>query len=100
VITPDVLIADVKKTDLIIIPAMHGELKEAIKLNKAFMPWIEKQYKAGAEIATFCIAAFFLAETGLLNGKRCATHWRFANEFRAMYPDVNLVDDKIMTEDD
>ena len=100
VITPDALIGDVKKTDLIIIPAMHGDLREAIKLNKAFMPWIEKQYKAGAEVASFCIAAFFLAETGLLNGKRCATHWRFANEFRAMYPAVNLVDDKIMTEDD
>ncbi|MEO6669975.1 MAG: helix-turn-helix domain-containing protein [Ferruginibacter sp.] len=100
VIHPDVLIGDVKKTDLIIIPAMHGDIKESIKLNKAFHPWIEKQHAAGAEIASFCIAAFFLAETGLLNGKRCATHWRFATEFRAMYPQVKLVDDKIMTEED
>ena len=41
--------------------------------------------------------SFFLAATGLLDGKQCATHWRFANEFRTMYPDVNLVDHKIMT---
>jgi len=100
VITPDVLIKDVKKTDLIIIPAMHGDLKESIERNKAFLPWILKQYNAGAEIASFCIGSFFLAETGLLDGKRCATHWRFANEFRAMYPNAKLVDDKIMTEED
>ncbi|MFT3912281.1 MAG: helix-turn-helix domain-containing protein [Ferruginibacter sp.] len=100
VITPDVLMKDVKKTDLIIIPAMHGDLKQSIERNKAFLPWISKQYNAGAEVASFCIGTFFLAETGLLNGKRCATHWRFASEFRAQYPGTKLMDDRIMTEDD
>ncbi len=100
IINPDALIADIQKTDLIIIPAMHGDLQAAIKLNKAFLPWIKEQYKNGAEIASFCIGSFFLAETGLLDGKRCATHWRFANEFRAAYPNTKLVDDKITTEED
>jgi transcriptional regulator GlxA family with amidase domain len=99
-ISPEVLINDVKKTDLIIMPAMHGDQKEAIENNKAFIPWIIDQYKAGAELASFCIGSFFLAATGLLKEKRCATHWVMANEFRAMFPDVNLVDDKIMTEED
>jgi transcriptional regulator GlxA family with amidase domain len=35
----------------------------------------------------------------LLNGKHCSTHWIAANEFRTLFPDVHLVDDKIMTED-
>lgn len=99
-ITPDCLINDVKKTDLIIVPAMHGNLQAAIEENKEFIPWIIDQYKAGAELVSFCIGSFFLAATGLLKGKRCATHWIAANEFRAMFPDVNLVDDKIMTEED
>lgn len=99
-IEPDVLIDDVKKTDLIIIPAMHGDMTEAIEANKAFGPWIVEQYKNGAEIASLCIGAFFLASTGLLNGKQAATHWSLAGLFRRMYPEVNLVDDKIMTEDD
>lgn len=99
-ISPDTLIGNVKKTDLIIIPAMHGDLKSAIERNKAFLPWIIKQRKAGAEIASFCIGAFLLAETGLLDGKRCATHWRYANEFRVAYPNAKLVDDKITTEED
>jgi len=99
-IKPDVLIQDVKKTDLIIIPAIHGAHEKAVENNKAFIPWILQQYAQGAEIASFCIGTFFLAETGLLDGKTCATHWRFVNEFKNMFPKANLVDDKIMTEHD
>jgi transcriptional regulator GlxA family with amidase domain len=97
---PECLIGDVKKTDLIIIPAMHGDQKQAIERNKDFIPWIIDQYHGGAELACFCIGSFFLAATGLLKGKKCATHWAEANAFRAMFPDVDLVDDKIMTAED
>jgi transcriptional regulator GlxA family with amidase domain len=99
-ISPDALVGEVKRTDLIIIPAIHGDPKAVIKHNAEFVPWIIKQYRGGAELACFCIASFFLAGTGLLKGKQCATHWTMANEFRAMFPDVKLVDDKIMTEED
>lgn len=99
-IQPDVLISDVKKTDIIIIPAMHGDLPKAMEMNAAFLPWITEQYKKGAELVSFCIAAFFVASTGLLNGKKCATHWIAANQFRMMFPEVVLVDDRIMTEED
>jgi transcriptional regulator GlxA family with amidase domain len=98
-VNPDVLVGDVEKTDLIIVPALFGDQKKAIERNKEFIPWIIEQYKNGAEIASFCIGSFFLAATGLLEGKRCTTHWRFANDFRKMYPEANLLDDKIMTED-
>jgi len=98
-ISPDALISDVKKTDLVIIPAIFGDQQINGEKNASFIPWIIEQYQAGAEIASFCIAAFFLAKTGLLNGRQCATHWRFANDFRTMYPEAKLVDDKIMTED-
>ncbi|POY36995.1 AraC family transcriptional regulator [Solitalea longa] len=98
-IVPNYLINEVPKTDLIIIPAMFGEISTVHEMNKEFIPWILDQYRKGAEVVSLCIAAFFLASTGLLNGKRCATHWKFANEFRAMYPEAILMDDKIMTED-
>jgi len=99
-IKPDVLVNEVEKTDLIVIPAMFGEQSKLLEMNAAFLPWIVDQYRDGAEVASFCVGAFFLAATGLLNGKQVATHWRFANEFRAMFPDAQLVDDKIMTEAD
>lgn len=99
-VQPDCLIQEIKKTDLIIIPAMHGDMQKSMESNKDFIPWILQHYQAGAEVASFCIGTFFLAATGLLNGKKCATHWIAANDFRAMFPEANLVDDKIMTEED
>jgi transcriptional regulator GlxA family with amidase domain len=97
-IKPDILVGEVKKTDLIIIPASY-DLQNVAKINQEFIPWIVEQYKGGAEVASLCIGSFLLAATGLLKGKQCATHWRMANDFRAMYPDVELMDDKIITDD-
>lgn len=95
----DALISDIKKTDLIFIPALIGDMKKALTLNHDFLPWIQKHYNQGAQVASLCIGAFLLASTGLLDGKKCSTHWRSANEFRAMFPDVELVDDRIITEE-
>jgi transcriptional regulator GlxA family with amidase domain len=93
------LLKDVKKTDLIIIPALFGDMKTAIASNKKVLPWINEQYNKGAEVASLCVGAFLLASTGLLNGKKCSTHWGFQNEFREMFPDVEVVDGSIVTEE-
>ena len=96
----DAQIKDIQKTDLIFVPAISGDLPAALKKNEAFVPWIVKQHALGAEVASLCIGAFLLASTGLLNGKKCSTHWIYANDFRNMFPEVTLVDDKIITEED
>jgi len=98
-ICPDVLIHDLPQTDLIIIPAVHGDFKKILATNQDMLSWMVKQYKEGAAVASLCIGAFLLAETGLLKGKSCTTHWEFANDFRKMFPAVNLVDDKIITDE-
>lgn len=97
-IHPDLLIKDLKKTDLIIIPAIGQDINEALKKNEEFIPWIINQHKNGSEVASLCIGAFLLASTGLLKNKYCSTHWLFANEFRSRFPDVKLADDKVITE--
>jgi transcriptional regulator GlxA family with amidase domain len=96
-IHPDVLIGDVAKTDLIIIPAIQSDMQVALETNADFAPWIIKQYHAGATLASLCIGSFLLASTGLLSGKKCATHWLAAKDFRTRFPDVELVADKIVT---
>lgn len=93
------LLKEVKKTDLIFIPAISGDIKTALELNKGMIPWIVEQHKNGAEVASLCIGAFLLASTGLLDGKKCSTHWNSGNEFRTMFPAVELVDGSIITED-
>ena len=94
----DALLRDVKKTDLVIIPALSGDLRAAVKKNEEFLPWIKQQYENGAEVASLCVGAFLLASTGLLNGRECSSHWKTANEFREMFPQVTLVDGRIVTE--
>jgi transcriptional regulator GlxA family with amidase domain len=96
---PEKLLAEVKKTDLIFIPAISGDMKTALELNKDFIPWIIEHHKSGAEVASLCIGSFLLASTGLLNGKKCSSHWNSANEFRKMFPEVELVDGAIITEE-
>ncbi|UEG49666.1 helix-turn-helix domain-containing protein [Ferruginibacter lapsinanis] len=95
----DQLLNEVKKTDLIFVPAISGDIATALALNKKAVPWIVSQHKKGAEVASLCIGAFLLASTGLLNGKKCSTHWNAANEFRAMFPEVELVDGSVITEE-
>jgi transcriptional regulator GlxA family with amidase domain len=98
-VVPDKTIDDPIKSDLIIIPAVNGEWKSVVEMNKGFFPWINAQYRSGAEVASLCVGAFLLAGTGLLKGKRCATHWLSADDFRKLFPDVNLVSEKIITEE-
>lgn len=98
-VSPDVEIENVHKTDLIIIPAVNGEMEKVIEDNKDFLPWISGQHRKGAEVASLCVGTFLLASTGLLEGKKCSTHWLSENIFRKMFPDLNLVSDKIVTDE-
>lgn len=96
----DKLLDEVKKTDLVFIPALSGKIESALEKNTAMIPWIIEQYNGGAEVASLCVGAFMLASTGLLNGRKCSTHWRAATAFRNMFPEVTLVDDRIITEEE
>ena len=98
-VKPGTTIYKTPRTDLVIIPAIHGDVVKIIERNSAFVPWIIQQHRQGAEVASLCIGAFLLASTGLLDGKNCATHWLMADQFRAMFPKVNLVDDRIITDE-
>ena len=93
------LLKDVKETDLVVIPALFGDMKSAIAKNKKLVPWIQEQYNNGAEVASLCVGAFLLASTGLLDGKKCSTHWGFQEEFRELFPDVEVQDGSIITEE-
>lgn len=97
-IRADKLLDETGESDLIIVPALTGDVLRAIQLNRHYFPWLIRQYKHGAEIASYCVGAFILAAAGLLNNKKCSTHWMYANEFRIYYPDVQLTDEKIINE--
>ena len=93
----DKVISDIQKTDLVIIPALQGnDMEKAVALNQPYVSWLLAQHRGGAEIASLCLGSFLLASTGLLSNKQCTTHWSAANDFKKMFPDVDLVPDKIL----
>jgi transcriptional regulator GlxA family with amidase domain len=92
-------IKDIKKADLVIIPSVGQYYDTIMKDNRELIHWITRQYKNSAEIASICTGAFLLAATGLLDGKTCSTHWVAANDFRRLFPRVNLQTDKLITVD-
>jgi transcriptional regulator GlxA family with amidase domain len=96
---PDATTADVTRTDLIIIPAIQGDIDKSLAANADLIPWMVGQYEQGASLASLCLGSFLLAATGLLDGRKCTTHWSAAHAFRTMFPGVELVPDKIITDD-
>ncbi len=98
-VQPDLAITDSFQTDLIIIPAVNGNMDKVIDDNKNFFPWLNDQYRKGAEVASLCVGTFLLASTGLLDGKKCSTHWLSASEFRNRFPNAELVSEKIITDE-
>jgi transcriptional regulator GlxA family with amidase domain len=99
VVKPQVNISSITRTDLIIIPSLNHNYKNAAKGNSNIIDWIAKQYKDGAEIASICTGAFLLASSGLLDGKSCSTHWAAADNFRSAFPKVNLKTDNLITDE-
>lgn len=98
-VRPQTHIKNIAKTHLIIIPSLNHNYEKAVKGNKLAIEWIEKQYKNGAEVASICTGAFMLASSGLLDGRSCSTHWAAADNFRNMFPKVNLQTDRLITDE-
>ena len=99
-VNPTHTIDQIEHTDLIIVTTIVGDMQKELADNADFIPWIRKQrIQNDAEVASLCTGAFLLAETGLLNGKSCTTHWFAADNFRNMYPQINLLNEKIITDD-
>ncbi|MBE9601138.1 GlxA family transcriptional regulator [Pedobacter sp. MC2016-24] len=100
VIKTDRLLKDVAETDLLIIPPTFGDTAKGIAANAEAIPYFKKLHNQGSSLASLCIGAFLLAETGLLDGKKCSTHWAYINEFKARYPNVGVADGAVITEHD
>ena len=98
-VNPNTTISAVNTTDLIIIPSLNHNYDDAIRGNEEMVEWLKYQYKQGAEIASICTGAFLLASSGILDGKTCSTHWAAADNFKNMFPQVNLQTDQLITDE-
>jgi len=93
-------VSDAGNQQLILIPAFATDiLEDTIKKNAVFISWLQQQYQAGAEIASFCTGAFLLAASGLLNGKHATTHVDAAGLLAINFPDILVKSDAVVTSD-
>src|SRR5581483_11407268 len=98
-LTPNCGLADIKKTDIIILTASGWDIRDQIARNTPLLPWLRKWHARGAYIAGICSGVAFLAESGLLDGRQATTHWGVAELFRQRYPKVDWQPDHFVTED-
>jgi putative intracellular protease/amidase len=85
---PDLRLAETHSTDVVIVPAMAGNLADAVECNVACISWIQERYRGGAEVAGLCTAALFITGSGFLGDEHCSGRWfvdaAFRNEFSYM----------------
>lgn len=84
-----------RDADLVVVPACGCAGVPGDALTAALHDVVAR----GGRVASLCSGAFLLARAGLLAGRRATTHWRYAEQFRAEFPDVELVPDVLFVED-
>jgi transcriptional regulator GlxA family with amidase domain len=92
-------LADVERTDIVIVATSGLELDLKIVENSALPPWLRRHYAQGAYIAGVCMGAAYLAEAGLLDGKIATTHWAVCDKIAARWPKVRWRPELFITED-
>ena len=93
-----IAIEALESTDLLLIPTIGGNIEKVLLNNRGLLAHIQRHFLAGADIASNCSGAFFLAEAGILDGKEATTHWGYAELFKQRYPAVNLKAEKLITQ--
>lgn len=89
----------ISDAQIVLVPSIGGDVEKTLARNPELVECLRKQYDAGVQIASNCTGAFFLAEAGLLEGRKATTHWAHAERFRKRYPNVNLIPEQLVTAD-
>jgi transcriptional regulator GlxA family with amidase domain len=88
--------------DLVIIPGPRLEppVPGRAWILPAALAWLREAHAVGAHLASVCTGAAALGEAGLLDGRRCTTHWEMIESMRERYPKALVQDAVIYTHDD
>jgi transcriptional regulator GlxA family with amidase domain len=65
----------------------------------AFYSWLQQQASKDVRICSVCVGAFILAEAGLLEGRRCTTHWSLIQRFRDAFPTIRVMEELLFVQD-
>lgn len=94
---PHGLLSDAPALDTVIVPGGAGLRDPAI--NRPVAHWLRTHAAGIRRVVTVCTGIYALAPTGLLDGRRVTTHWRFAADVAARFPALRVEADKIFIRD-
>ncbi|HVZ67831.1 MAG TPA: helix-turn-helix domain-containing protein [Rhizomicrobium sp.] len=97
--TPECGIAEIESTDIIVVPTSGLTIEQKLIDNHLLAPWLRKHHERGAYVAGACMGSLYLADAGLLDGRKATTHWAVAGDFARRYPKVDWRSDHVVTED-
>jgi transcriptional regulator GlxA family with amidase domain len=80
------------EADTVLVPAAHPGDDETApeRLLQGALAEALARVRPGSRVASICTGAFVLAAAGWLDGRRATTHWRSADRFRRLFPNVVL----------
>lgn len=90
---------DKRVFDLILVAHFWGDFEQLINKYPQIAPWLRSQYKQGAVLAGVNSGVFWMAEAGLLDGRRATTYWRHLNVFQQRYPRVKWQEHQVLVEE-
>lgn len=76
-----------------------GDATRAVRESLGIIDWLKREATAAERVTSVCSGAYFLAEAGLLDGRRATTHWGRTDHFARRYPKVKLEADRIFIRD-
>jgi AraC family transcriptional activator FtrA len=95
-VMPDAGLAVLEEADLVIVPGWRAPGGEVpAELVKA----LRRAHGRGARLASLCSGVFVLAATGLLDGRRATTHWRYADKLKASHPAITITPDVLYVDE-
>ncbi|MEH6557071.1 MAG: helix-turn-helix domain-containing protein [Oceanicoccus sp.] len=90
--------ADIKQTDLLILPSLWRNPIATLRQHQWLLPWLIQMADQGSTICAVGTSSFFLAEAGLLNHKPATTHWYYFDTFEKHFPQVDLKRQHLITQ--
>ncbi|WP_121252702.1 helix-turn-helix domain-containing protein [Nocardioides ferulae] len=77
----------VADADLVAVPAVPRSFEAPEPVVAA----LRAAHDRGARILSVCSGAFVLGQAGLLDGRRCTTHWKYTHELARRFPEATVV---------
>lgn len=88
--------------DLIVVPGWRfaPRLADSPRVGPAVLDALRAHHARGGTVASVCAGAELLGRAGLLDGRRCTTHYEVQDELAQLYPRAHVVRDVLYTTDD